>query len=86
MAAKTNKKSSKKQKQLAKIEEKTSFSISDTKNFFLDVKKEFFRIAWPEKKMTLGLAGIVIVFAGVMSIYLGSVDFALGKLVSYVLG
>lgn len=86
MAAKTNKKTNKKQSQLVKVEEKKGFSFSDCKQFFIEVKKEFFRIAWPDKKMTLGLAGIVVVFAGVMSLYLGTVDFALGKLVSYVLG
>ena len=71
---------------ITKDEEKTNFSPANVKQFLLEVKTEFFRIAWPDKKMTLGLAGIVIVLSGVISIYLGSVDFVLGKIVSYVLG
>lgn len=69
-----------------KDERKTNLSAANVKQFLLDVKTEFFRIAWPDKKMTLGLAGIVIVLSGVISVYLGSVDFVLGKIVSYVLG
>lgn len=70
---------------VAKVEEKSSFSPASIKQFFLEVKTEFFRIAWPNKKMTVGLAGIVVALTGVISIYLGTVDFTLGKLVSYVL-
>lgn len=84
MAAKTKNKG--KKNAVAKVEEKQSFSPANIKQFFLEVKTEFFRIAWPNKKMTVGLAGIVVALTGVISIYLGTVDFTLGKLVSYVLG
>lgn len=70
----------------SKVEEKKTFSPANIKQFCLDVKTEFFRIAWPDKKMTLGLAGIVVVLTAVISVYLGSVDFVIGKIVSYVLG
>ncbi len=70
----------------SKIEEKSNFSPASIKRFFLEVRTEFFRIAWPGKKMTVGLAGIVVALTAVVSVYLGSVDFALGKLVSYILG
>ena len=36
--------------------------------------------------MTVGLAGIVVALTAVISVYLGTVDFALGKVVSYILG
>lgn len=84
MAAKAKNKS--KKSNIAKADEKSQMSFASVKQFLLDVKTEFFRIAWPDKKMTLGLAGIVVVLASVVSLYLGSVDFILGKVVSYVLG
>ncbi|CAG35840.1 preprotein translocase subunit SecE [Desulfotalea psychrophila] len=70
----------------SKEKEDVKLSPAIVKQFFLDVKTEFFRIAWPDKKMTLGLAGIVVVLTGAISLYLGSVDFILGEIVSYVLG
>jgi preprotein translocase subunit SecE len=46
------------------------------------VKVEFGKIVWPDKKMTLGLTGIVVVMTIIVSIYLGSVDLVIGKIVS----
>ena len=68
-----------------KVEEKNNFSPATIKQFCLEVKTEFFRIAWPNKKMTVGLAGIVVALTAVISAYLGTVDFVLGKIVSYIL-
>ena len=45
------------------------------------LKSEFLKIVWPDKKTTMGLAGIVIVLTSVISIYLGTVDLLLGKLI-----
>ena len=50
--------------------------------FIEEVKVEFLKIVWPDKKMTLGLTGVVVVLTIVISIYLGSVDLLLGKLVA----
>ncbi|MFW2367343.1 MAG: preprotein translocase subunit SecE [Desulforhopalus sp.] len=52
------------------------------KKFVEEVKVEFLKIVWPDKKMTLGLTGVVVVLTAVISIYLGSVDLLLGKVVS----
>lgn len=61
---------------------KSAFSPSQIKNFVGEVKTEFLKIVWPDKKMTLGLTGVVVVLTVVISVYLGSVDLLLGKLVS----
>lgn len=62
------------------VEEKSNFSPAQIKKFFDEVKVEFTKIVWPEKKVTFGLTGIVIVFSILASAYLGSVDLLLGKL------
>ncbi|MFO7605796.1 MAG: preprotein translocase subunit SecE [Desulfurivibrionaceae bacterium] len=61
------------------------YSISQIKEFTGEVKREFGKIAWPNKKNTVTSAMVVIVFVAVMSLYLGSVDLVIGKLVSLVL-
>lgn len=65
-----------------KSEKPSSFSPSQIKKFIEEVKVEFLKIVWPDKKMTLGLTGVVVVLTIVISIYLGSVDLLLGKLVA----
>ncbi len=62
--------------------EASPFSPKQIKRFIEEVKVEFTKIVWPDKKVTLGLTGIVIVLAMVVSVYLGAVDFILGKGVS----
>lgn len=62
--------------------EPSPFAPAQVKKFIEEVKVEFGKIVWPDKKMTLGLTGIVIVLTVVVSVYLGSVDLLLGKLVS----
>ncbi|BHH84308.1 preprotein translocase subunit SecE [Desulforhopalus sp. 52FAK] len=66
----------------AAVEKKSPFSPAQIKNFVGEVKTEFLKIVWPDKKMTLGLTGVVVVLTVVISIYLGSVDLLLGKVVS----
>lgn len=61
------------------------YSISQIKEFVDEVKREFGKIAWPNKKSTMTSAMVVIVFVAIMSLYLGSVDLVIGKLVSLVL-
>jgi preprotein translocase, SecE subunit, bacterial len=62
--------------------DKRSYSI---RAFLLEVRNEFRKIVWPPRKTTAGLTGFVILLVIVISIYLGSVDLLLGKLVSSVL-
>ena len=59
--------------------------IPQTKKFIQEVRNEFVKIVWPDKKATLGLTGFVLVLVVILSLYLGTVDLLLGKVVSLVL-
>lgn len=65
--------------------EKVSFSPASIKQFIREVHVEFNKIVWPDKKVTTGLTGFVLLLVILISIYLGSVDLLLGKLVTMVL-
>jgi preprotein translocase subunit SecE len=64
---------------------KKSFSFSRVKEFVGEVKSEFKKIVWPDRKVTVGSTGVVIVLVFLVSIYLGAVDLFVGKIVSYIL-
>jgi len=66
-------------------EEKISFSPTRIREFFREVQVEFNKVVWPDKKVTTGLTGFVLLLVIVISIYLGSVDLLLGKIVTMVL-
>jgi len=53
--------------------------------FVQEVRNEFGKIVWPSRKITLRLAGVVLLMTVVMSLYLGLVDILLGGLVSRIL-
>ncbi len=76
----------KKKKETTSTKQEVSpFSPRQIKKFVEEVKVEFTKIVWPDKKVTLGLTGIVVLLAAVISLYLGAVDFILGKGVSWFL-
>jgi preprotein translocase subunit SecE len=81
MAAKTKSKKNR----IVKVEEPSPYSPAQIKKFAAEVKVEFLKIVWPDKKMTLGLTGIVVALTVVISIYLGTVDLLLGKVVASIL-
>ncbi len=66
-------------------EKVSAFSPSQIRQFIDEVKVEFTKIVWPDRKTTMGLTGVVIVFSILASAYLGSVDMLLGKLIDSVL-
>lgn len=68
-----------------KIQEPSLFSPAQIKIFVGEVKSEFFKIVWPDKKTTLGLTAIVVTLTVIMALYLGSVDLLLGKLIGMFL-
>ncbi|HKJ64037.1 MAG TPA: preprotein translocase subunit SecE [Desulfopila sp.] len=70
---------------VANPEKQSPYSPAQIKKFIKEVQVEFTKIVWPDKKVTMGLTGIVIVLTVVIAIYLGSVDLLLGKLVAYLL-
>jgi preprotein translocase subunit SecE len=55
------------------------------RRFYHEVVVEFKKIVWPDRKVTFGLSGFVILLTVVLSVYLGAVDLILGKLVGLVL-
>ena len=65
-----------------KGKEPSPFAPAQIKKFIEEVKVEFTKIVWPDKKMTLGLTGIVVVFTVIVSAYLGAVDLLIGNVVS----
>ncbi len=86
MAAKKRDKSLK-SKAVAKQDQdqKSSFQFSRISEFVSEVKVEFRKIVWPDKKVTIGSTGVVIVLVCILSIYLGAVDLFVGKLISQLL-
>ena len=82
------KKSERSKKSKAVVEaqnEKKSFSLAQVKTFIEEVKSEFGKIVWPDRKATIGSTGVVLVLVFVIAIYLGAVDLFVGKLVTYIL-
>ncbi len=63
----------------------SKFELSKIKVFFQEVKSEFLKVAWPDKKHTFATAGVVVVLVIMISFYLGTVDLLLGKLIGYVI-
>ncbi len=76
---------SKKSNLVGKDKEPSPFAPAQIKKFIEEVKIEFGKVVWPDKKATLGMTGVVIVLTIILAIYLGSVDLLLGKLVSTIL-
>jgi preprotein translocase subunit SecE len=62
-----------------------SLSPAHIRQFYYEVVAEFKKIVWPDRKVTLGLSGFVVLLTVVLSVYLGAVDFVLGKLVGLIL-
>ena len=85
MSSKKKKNKSKARQQEAVQPKKSPFAPSSIRDFYHEVVAEFKKIVWPERKVTMGLTGFVILLTVVLSLYLGSVDLILGKLVSMVL-
>ncbi len=67
------------------VEEKTKFNIDTVKTFSAEVRNEFNKIAWPDKKHTVASTGVVVVLVVIISFYLASVDLVIGKLIGAVL-
>jgi preprotein translocase subunit SecE len=85
MAAKKSDRTPKSKKAAAEEPAGKSFSFARVKEFSAEVKSEFKKIVWPDKKTTVGSTGVVIVLVFLVSVYLGAVDLFIGKLVSYIL-
>jgi len=67
------------------LQEPSKFDLKRIKQFSSEVKSEFNKIAWPDKKHTVSSTGVVLMLVLLISIYLGTVDLLLGKLISFVI-
>jgi len=65
--------------------QESKFSLERIKEFSGEVKSEFNKIAWPDKKHTVGSTAVVVVLVMMVSFYLGAVDLVLGKIIGTVL-
>lgn len=84
---KSNLPENEKRKGIAKDDDsgESRFSFSQVREFINEVKAEFGKIAWPNKKNTAGSAMLVVILLTIMSLYLGAVDLLVGKMISYIL-
>lgn len=83
--SKSKKKEVVKKKEQIKEKAPSPYSPAEIKRFIGEVQVEFSKIVWPDKKVTMGLTGIVVVLTVVVAAYLGTVDMLLGKVVSSLL-
>lgn len=67
------------------VEDRHIFSPSEIKKFVQEVKIEASKIVWPEKKVTISLTLVVITLSAMVSLYLGTIDLLLGKLIASIL-
>jgi len=54
--------------------------------FFDSVKLELEKVTWPTRKETIATTGVVIVIVLLISLYLGTCDLILAKLLRLILG
>ena len=59
--------------------------IEKIKNFFREVKIEAAKVNYPSRDELTGSTWVVIVTVLVISVFLGMIDFSLGKLVNYMI-
>jgi len=85
MAAKKGERSTKNKPVAVEQQAAQKISPARIKEFAGEVKSEFKKIVWPDKKVTIGSTGVVLVLVFLVSVYLGAVDLFIGKLVSYIL-
>jgi preprotein translocase subunit SecE len=68
------------------IKEKVKVIIQNVTQFLKEAKVELKKVTWPTPKQTLASTAVVIIIVFIVAIYLGLVDFALAKLVKFILG
>jgi preprotein translocase subunit SecE len=71
---------------MEEMKEKVKIVIQKVTQFLKEAKVELKKVVWPTPKQTVASTAVVIIIVFIVSIYLGIVDFALAKLVKFVLG
>jgi preprotein translocase subunit SecE len=59
--------------------------IKRIKDFFREVVTEYKKVIFPQREELIGSTWVVILTVFMVSVFLGSIDFSLGKLVKYIL-
>ena len=59
--------------------------LAKTRNFIDEVKLELGKVTWPTRKETIGTAWVVIIIVLLISLYLGTCDLVLNKLMRLIL-
>ena len=71
---------------MEEMKEKVKIIIQKVTQFLKEAKVELKKVVWPTPKQTVASTAVVIIIVFIVSIYLGIVDYALAKLVKFVLG
>jgi preprotein translocase subunit SecE len=60
--------------------------LEKIKTFFKEVSVELKKVSWPTRQQTISATVVVIVLTIIVSVFLGIIDFALGRLVGAIMG
>jgi preprotein translocase subunit SecE len=71
---------------MEEMKEKVKIIIQKVTQFLKEAKVELKKVVWPTPKQTVASTAVVIIIVFIVSIYLGLIDYALAKLVKFVLG
>jgi len=71
---------------MEEMKEKVKIIIQKVTQFLKEAKVELKKVVWPSPKQTMASTAVVIIIVFIVSIYLGVIDFALAKLVKFILG
>jgi preprotein translocase subunit SecE len=71
---------------MEEMKEKIKVIFQKITQFLKEAKLELKKVTWPTPKQTMASTAVVIIIVFVVSIYLGLVDFALAKVVKFILG
>ena len=71
---------------MEEMKEKVKIIIQKVTQFLKEAKVELKKVTWPSPKQTMASTAVVIIIVFIVSIYLGIIDFALAKVVKFILG
>ena len=71
---------------MEEMKEKVKIITQKVTQFLKEAKVELKKVVWPTPKQTMASTAVVIIIVFIVSIYLGIIDFALAKLVKFILG
>ena len=60
--------------------------IEKSQQFLKEVRYETKKVTWPTRQETVGATWVVVVVVIVVAVYLFSVDFALSRIINFLMG